>query len=83
MSKYDFICPNCGVIEVDHPMSEDHPTHCPYCEAEFEGQILTAPPIFFEGRGIGGEYWKKRRPKEVNKYEQTEVTSDEAGVPYE
>lgn len=76
MSTYDFICDNCGQIEISHSIHDEHPETCPYCEAPIERTIISMVPVkFLHGRNTIDDWGPK--------LERQQPTSPEAGVPYD
>jgi putative FmdB family regulatory protein len=77
MPKYDFSCPNCGGIEIEHSIHAPHPAACPVCGAEIQRDMSSAkmPLTVYYGLGWTGARQPTSRIKR-------EPTSEEADVPY-
>ena len=77
MPTYDFLCENCGYVELHHSIHDDHPEICPQCKkGKIKIAILTAPPVRYIGRG-NADGWRQQR------VELQQPTSEEYDVPYE
>lgn len=76
--RYDFACPECGIIEIEHPMKDDHPKECPECGSEIKRHFGEAPPVhFISSRGGGVDDWaSKQAPAPQH------PTHPESDVPY-
>jgi len=76
MSTYDFYCDNCGLIEIQHSIHDEHPKICPYCEAPIERTIISMVPVkFVGGRNAIDDWGPKLEPQRQ--------TSEESGVSYD
>jgi hypothetical protein len=78
MAKYDMICENCGEVEIEHPMSEDHPEihECGGKLSRYFGGLSAQPVSFKPSRGGGVDDWASQR------VEIQHPTSEEANIPY-
>lgn len=77
MSKYDMLCENCGVVEIEHSIHEDHPENhsCGGKMQRYFGD-QKRPTIKFIGRGdIDG--WASQR------IDRQPMTSPESEAEYE
>jgi len=72
MPKYDFICENCGLIEVEHSIHKGHPRKCPTCKGKITRYFGQMPGVKLVGRGWTTKYDGGVQP----------ATSEEATVPY-
>jgi putative FmdB family regulatory protein len=53
MALYDYRCEHCGVMEIEHPMSQDALTACPTCgSSQFQRIINLVSGIHFKGTGF-------------------------------
>ena len=78
MSKYDMLCENCGVIEIEHSIFEGHPekhTCGGNMERYFGNQ--RRPTIKFISTGGGVDDWSSHR------LDRQPMTSVERETPYE
>lgn len=88
MPKYDMLCENCGIIEIEHSIHEDHP-ELHECEENHLGVVTCgkmtrafnrekAPVIrFISSRGGGVDDWASKVAKGPEN-----PTSEETGVAY-
>jgi len=77
MPTYDFVCENCGYIEIHHSIHDEHPDKCPQCKSgDITRTILTVPPIKYIGRGHIDD-WKSTR------VDPQRPTSPESNTPYD
>lgn len=49
--RYDYNCPTCGDIEIEHPMSDPALEECPRCGDELRRLITCARPFVLRGHG--------------------------------
>lgn len=77
MPKYEMLCENCGIVEIEHSMREDHPEFhdCGGHMRRYFGN-LADQPIHFSQEGGGVDGWSRQR------VEIQHPTSEEAGIPY-
>ncbi len=62
MPAHDYLCTECGIIELIKRMSEEHPTKCPKCRNKISyvvsaPAVKSAPDMFWETENRGrGRY---------------------------
>lgn len=63
MPKYDMLCENCGVIEIEHSMHEDHPERhdCGGKMKVYFGNAMKPVINFVSSRGGGVDDWASKR----------------------
>lgn len=60
MANYDYKCPKCGIIEIQHSIKEDAMKKCPQCGSlEFYRTIGSNVGIKFNGSGFFVNDYKK------------------------
>lgn len=61
MPKYDMLCENCGVVEIEHSIHDDHPKKHDYCGAPMKVTFGQVPVIkFVSSRGGGVDDWASK-----------------------
>ena len=81
MPKYDMLCENCGIIEIEHSIHEDHPKKHDYCGAPmavYFGNAKSPVIEFISSRGGGVDDWASKVAKGPQN-----PTSEEADVNYD
>ena len=78
MPKYDMLCENCGIVEIQHSMHKDHPEghECGGKMQRYFGGNTATPVHFISTRGGGIDDWSKQTVSIQH------PTSEEAQVPY-
>ena len=79
MPKYDMLCENCGVIEIEHSIHEDHPElhECGSKMKIFFGNANKPVIKFVSSRGGGVDDWASKVAKGPEN-----PTSEETDVAY-
>lgn len=77
MPKYDMLCENCGIIEIEHSMHDDHPEKHD-CGGNMKITFGKSPLIkFVSSRGGGVDDWASKVAKGPQ-----QPTSEESDVAY-
>lgn len=50
--KYSMNCDICGIVEIEHPMAEDHPEECPGCGSKKFRRVFGEVGLSFVGSGF-------------------------------
>jgi putative FmdB family regulatory protein len=52
MPTYEYLCDDCGKMDIKQSIHEEILKKCPGCESDLFKKIILAPPIKFVGSGF-------------------------------